>query len=143
MKKNILLLIILFLTGCSFRNEKNYISNIMNVNLDNCSIINSYDTHGGFLGDGDAFTKLSCKSFNISNNFHELPIEDNVYELLDMKQCSNNGCQNVFEKYHIPILKTGYYYFLDRKPDVESSYNFSILMYDNANKILYYYELDT
>ena len=142
MKKVILLIIILLLTGCIFNNRKTYIANIMNVNLDKCIIINDIDTHGGFLGDGDYFAKLSCKNFNITSNFKELPIENEIYKVIDIKECFNSGCMNALEKYNIPNTNEGYYYYLDRSPELESSDNFSILIYDNKES-LYYYELDT
>ena len=142
MKKIILLLIILLLTGCSFNNRKTYIENIMNVDLNKCIIIKDIDTHGGFLGDGEYFAKLLCKNFNITNNFKELPIEKEVYNVINIKECFNSGCVNVFEKYNIPNTIKGYYYYLDRSPELESSDNFSILIYDNKES-LYYYEVDT
>ena len=72
----------------------------------------------------------------------------------DMKYCDGKGCLNVYERYQIPNITKGYYYFLDRhsestnKKSAENinnraSYNFTLGIYDNVNKILYFYELDT
>ncbi len=59
-----------------------------------------------------------------------------------------------YERYDIPNINDGYYYFVDRHYDAinkyddsmlnkRSSYNFCLALYDLENKIIYYYELDT
>ena len=163
MKKNKIQLIILVICaivlniGCTLNNKKEYISNVIETNLDNCKILNDNDSHAGFLGDGDYFAKIICseKEINqIKSKWKKLPLQDEIQGVMNIKQCNNDGCKDVYEKYNIPNIKNGYYYFYDRHKDamngrnseelnMRSSYNFSIGIYDNDNKILYYYELDT
>ena len=156
MKKILYGLLIIILTGCS-NSEINNISNKLEIDNLNCQIEESIDTHGGFLGDGDYFVKLNCKDFldtEIKINWKELPLSNELQDVMNLKQCDNKDCLNVYERYHIPNITKGYYYFLDRhsestnKKSTENinnraSYNFTLGIYDSVNKILYFYELDT
>ena len=152
----VLLIIVFFISGCTNKNL-NKISNRLNTNLDNCKIESEKDTHGGFLGDGDYFAKLDCSSIDeneIKSNWKELPLSEELKEVMELIQCNNNECKNTYERYNIPNIESGYYYFYDRHTDSKdrkndeelnsrSSYNFSIGIYDVDNKIIYYYDLDT
>ena len=65
------------------------------------------------------------------------------------------GCKNVFDKYSIPDIEYGFYYFKDRTPEEtddrkddtdlnnRSSYNFTVALFDVYKSTIYYYELDT
>lgn len=122
-----------------------------------CSISSDKDTHGGFLGDGDYFAKLSCSKLNydnLSNNWKLLPLTDSLNQIMNMKQCRDGGCRDVYEKYSIPNIQNGYYYFVDRHSDSNdkyddsiinnrSSYNFTLALLDKDVNIIYYYRLDT
>lgn len=154
MKKIIMLFITIFiLAGCNI-GRKEYISKIIELNLKDCSIKYEKDTHGGFLGDGDYFARIGCPSArNFSSNWKSLPLSTAIEDVMNIKQCDNE-CKTVFEKYNIPEVKNGFYYFLDRHSDSKDkysdteinnrlSYNFSIAIYNSDNNILYYYELDT
>ena len=156
MKKLLLILIIvLLLTGCSY--NKTYISKIINVNLDDCVIEKENDTHGGFLGDGEYFAKLTCsKSLEniLNSNWKKFPLTEEIINALEIEWCDKEGCLNYFERTGIDKLINGYYYFLDRHSDSldkfdssmlneRASYNFSLGIYDLDNNNIYYYELDT
>lgn len=152
-KKIIILLILVFLfSGCA-NNEIKYISGRLNINLDSCKIIESEDSHGGFLGDGQYFAKISCTKIDI-NDWKELPLSTELQKTVGMHWCDGNGCNDIYEKYNIPKIKNGYYYFYDRhsestnpKDDTDlnnrNSYNFTVAIYDSDNKIIYFYEADT
>ena len=156
MKKLFYGLLIIILTGCS-NSEISDLSNKLEIDNLNCQIEESIDTHGGFLGDGDYFAKLNCKDYQdteITINWKELPLSTELQNVMDMKWCDEKDCLNVYERYHIPNITKGYYYFLDRhsestnKKSAENinnraSYNFTLGIYDSENKILYFYELDT
>ena len=159
-KRNALIICVIFITmpitGCVFNNEIKYIGKTLQINVDNCKIERQIDTHGGFLGDGDYFAKIVCteETSEIAFRWKKLPLSEDLQKVIDMKQCNNNGCYNVYERYNIPIIQHGYYYFIDRhsesidkhsdeKINERPSYNFSLGIYDNDNKVLYYYELDT
>ncbi len=153
MKKIISIILVLLLSGCS-KNTINKIANELDTNLDKCSIVKESDTHGGFLGDGEYFVKMNCSSIKINNNWQELPLPDEIDEVLTMKWCDNKDCKDFYHKYNIKDLKVGFYYFIDRHSESKnkndykdinnrSSYNFTIAIYNKINEELYYYEIDT
>ena len=149
------LFIILSIVFGWFNNSLAHINKILGINIDNCKIENEKNTHGGFLGDGDYFAKLVCRNINdneIKTKWKLLPVVKELQDVLEMKQCDSNSCIDVYEKYKIPKLDNGYYYFLNRKGNTtsnneetfdNSSYNFSVAIYDSDNKIIYFYEIDT
>lgn len=151
MKKILLLIIFLIpLSGCSI-NKKNDIGKTINLDMKSCNIIEQKDTHGGFLGDGDYYAKIKCNNFSLTSEWNELPLSNNIKEIMNMEQCDDKGCHNVYDKYNIPNISNGYYYFIDRynmshdDTDLNSrgSYNFSLAIYDINTNFIYYYELDT
>ena len=153
MKKIIVLLIILFLvTGCS---NNNVISNL-GLNKDNCKIIEEKDTHSGFLGDGDYFAKIKCSKIEdkILKKWNKLPISEPLKEATELEQCNSKSCENIYERYNIPDIENGYYYFKDRHSESTNkyddtdinnrpSYNFTFAILDKDTNTIYYYELDT
>ena len=156
MKKiiNILLLLVLVLliSGCS-----NNILKSIELENNSCKIIKEKDTHGGFNGDGDYFALIKCSNIDykkLSNNWHELPISDTLKKVLEIERCDDKNCKNIYDRYSIPKLKKGYYYFIDRHPEAKdiysekevdnrASYNFTIAILDPIKDNIYYYELDT
>ena len=131
----------------------NYISKDIEIANYGCEIDNNNDTHGGFLGDGEYFAKITCTNINydeLSSNWKELPLTESLNNIMEMIQCDSNGCINVYEKYSIPKIGNGYYYFIDRQNvssdnDINdrSSFNLTLALLDKDNNIIYYYELDT
>lgn len=165
-KKNIFLVIILvfcifmlvFITiSIIYNNKLNHISKILNLDVGNCELVNSVNTHDGFLGDGEYFSKLKCSSKEddeIKLKWEKLPMNEELQKAMDYKLCSDLGCSNFFERYNVQIIENGYYYFYDRHLDAKdnkndlnlnnrSSYNFSVGLFDSDSKMLYFYELDT
>lgn len=155
MKKIIISLIVmsLFISGCS-NNKIDHVSDILSTNLDNCSIEKDSDSHSGFMGDGAYFAKISCSSNIEFDEWKELPLSTEINDALEIEICDDKECKNVFDKYNIPDVENGYYYFVDRhsmasdkKSDVDlnnrSSYNYSIGIYDSDTNILYFYEFDS
>ena len=153
-----IIIILLLISGCSFLfNNKERISKNIELDLDECKIEKEKDTHGGFLGDGDYFAKLKCSSINyneLSNNWKTLPLSEQINKAIEIKQCDDNGCKNLYEKFSIPNIKNGYYYFLDRHSESKdkfddselnnrSSWNFTLAIIDKDTNIIYYYVLDT
>ena len=149
-KKILLILTILLFSGCT--NQKQYISKIMNLNLDNCRVEAYKDNHSGFLGDGQYFAKVKCSSTPEKVlDWNKMPLSKEIQKATDLAFCTGNGCHTMYELYDIPKIKDGYYYFYDRQNKTEddsdlnirSSYNFSLGIYDINNNTLYIYELDT
>ena len=150
--------ILLFVSRYMLSNNKiNNISKNIGITSSNCKIESDKDTHGGFLGDGEYFAKLTCNEVEengIKINWRELPLSEELEKAMELKQCGSGSCKSAFERYNIPTNINGYYYFFDRHNDStdkrsdrelneRSSYNFSVGIYDSDNRVLYYYELDT
>lgn len=141
----------------TFNKRNEIISKKLELNLENCKIEKDEDSHGGFLGDGEYFAKIKCSDKQddyIKKNWKELPLPEELKRVLDIITYDNKGGLNVYDRYNIPNIENGYYYFLDRHSDSidnknpeeinnRSSYNFSLGIYDSNNMILYFYELDT
>ena len=158
MKKIVILLIILFLvSGCSLLNCSNEsIISDMGIKDTTCEILEEKDTHGGFLGDGDYFARIKCSKIEdkLNKKWKELPISSELKEVTEMKQCNEKNCKDIYERYNIPNIENGYYYFEDRHSEStnkyddkdinkRSSYNFTFAILDKDTNMIYYYELDT
>lgn len=137
-------------------NKKENISKNIQINIKKCKIEKEKDTHGGFNGDGEYFAQIKCKEIdeNIEKKWKKLPLTEQLKETMNMEMCDNKNCKTTLEKYNIPEINEGYYYFLDRhtestdekdstKINERASYNFTLALYDKETKIIYYYELDT
>ena len=154
MKKIIILPLLLLVTGCSILNNNNSIIKNMGISNNTCQIVKEKDTHGGFLGDGDYFAKIKCNNLQVrdlTKSWYILPLPEELKKVTEMEQCNSKDCKNIYERYNIPNIENGYYYFIDRHPDAKdnttinerSSYNFTLAIADLDNSIIYYYELDT
>ena len=158
MKKIILILVmILLLTGCA-KNKTKSILKELEIDKD-CELETLRDTHGGFHGDGEYFSKIKCekiKSDDLSDIWVKYPLSEQLDIATNMEQCDSKNCKSIYEKYGIPTnIAKGYYYFTDRHPDNYSdrhndvnvnnraSYNYSLAILDLENSTIYYYELDT
>lgn len=164
MKKIILLIVtiicvvlLILLIDNIVNNNLNFISKNIEITNYGCEIKSEKDTHGGFLGDGDYFAKISCSKINydeLSSNWKELPITDTLNSIMEMIQCNEKACKSAYERYSIPNIVNGYYYFIDRHSEstnkyddtninTRSSFNFTLALLDKDTNIIYYYELDT
>lgn len=108
-------------------------------------VLEYWDTHGGFHGDGEIFAMIrgTCR-FSEDPYWHRLPLSDNVAAAL--KACLGEE--------QIPAADKGWYYFRDRHPEAldrgddsrlnsRASRNFTVAVYDGETDILYYYEYDS
>ena len=152
--KIIFLCTILLLSGCSTKSKL-----LKNIEIEDntCKLIKEDESHSGFLGDGDYFAILKCTRINyqkLSKYWYNLPLSDSLLEATQLEQCTDKKCQKIYDKYEIPTIKNGYYYFIDRNPDNKNkhddknlnnraSYNFTLALLDRENNTIYYYELDT
>ncbi len=140
-----------------YDNKLKRISNNIEIALESCKLENEKDSHGGFLGDGDYFARIACSNINydeLTKNWQALPLSEPLSEVINMKQCSSDSCKNVYDKFAIPNINDGYYYFYDRHSEANnryddtnlnnrSSWNFTLALLDKATNTIYYYELDT
>ena len=157
MKKIMFLPVILLITGCSILNCSNdSIISDMGIKDTTCEIVEEKDTHSGFLGDGEYFAKIKCSNIEdkLNKKWRELPISEELKEATEIKQCNSKDCKDIYERYNIPNIENGYYYFKDRHSesideddytDINNrpSYNFTFAILDKDTNTIYYYELDT
>lgn len=149
-----LLLLMVLVSGCSNNRLKN-ISESIELDVSKCRIEKDIDTHGGFLGDGEQFTKVICSNLDeVSSNWKKLPLTESISKAVELIQCFGDGCKDVYERYDMPHITNGYYFFLDRHSESinkyddtninnRSSWNFTLAILDNDTNTIYYYELDT
>lgn len=113
-------------------------------------VLYEMDTHGGFLGDGDATIVLRMNDdltevIEGDSLWHELPLPK---ELKIGVFCDEEGKRLTGE------IENGYYFFLDRHRQAEDvfdpsdlhkrgSRNYSFAVYDADENILYFYAEDT
>lgn len=152
-----IILALSLITGCSLNDKKSWILKNIEINKTLCKIEKEIDTHRGFHGDGDYFAKINCSSINydkLSSNWKKLPLSDSLKQVTQMEQCTGDDCKNIYERFFIPSIENGYYYFLDRHSASENKYddtnlnnraswNYTLAIIDKNTDIIYYYELDT
>ncbi|MFI3327147.1 MAG: hypothetical protein R3Y35_13405 [Clostridia bacterium] len=161
--KKIIFLFISMLTLSSFtacsQKDNSIITSLGIVNSE-FSILEEFDTHGGFHGDGDAFYIFEFESDisqQLSNNskWNSLPLSEEVNMLVygyedettsagPYTKDRNSG-ETVF-----PKITNGYYYFLDIQNTINEDYifgkiylNFDVAIYDSDENKLYFYEFDS
>lgn len=139
---------VLSLNGTSFPVEADnvevltYTADALDVSIQGGQVLEYRDTHGGFHGDGTTFVKIQgiC-SLPGSRFWHPLP-------------ASPNAAEAIRQSGVLPAVEVGWYYVNDRHsqcPDradgtcllSHGARNYTLAVYDPANGILYYYELDT
>lgn len=124
------------------------------------SVIEEFDTHGGFHGDGSYYLILDCSenkqdALENASGWKPLPLSENLALIM------YGGCKdgmwygyNLAKEANIPAIENGYYIFKDRHSDSRNSaddselfnrhsFNFSIAIYDLDTDIMYYFEFDT
>lgn len=83
----------------------------------------------------------------------KLPLSESINQVVQMEHCNSKDCKNMYERYSIPNIENGYYYFADRQNGVFNhddnnlndriSWNFTLAILDIDTNMIYYYELDT
>ena len=139
-----------------YSNSLKRITNNIEISPSSCRLEEEVDTHGGFLGDGDYFAKLSCSKLDNkpSKHWKELPLSEYLDKATKTLQCMGDGCKDIYERFNIPNVVNGYYYFLDRHSESDNKYddtnlnnrtswNYTVAIFDKDTNIIYYYELDT
>ena len=145
MKKAVVIIctIVIFafsLIGCG---DKDTVAYNLKLNVSSGEVAESFDTHGGFNGDGATFAKIKFSDDSalaqIENNnvWTPLPSDETVQALLygDYSGfvCDENGNSMLIDKQDKSLTN-----MLER-----ASLNFVLGVYDTDTNTLYYYELDT
>lgn len=139
--------------------EHDRASRLIQTALDrNVQLIEYYDDHGGFHGDGSTWIVFAfspeeqskfIQAIRRRTDWHQLPLAQQLQKLGRILQPDGDT--------KLPTrLSHGYYYFHDFQPewypDYEdtrrpvhdrSSYNFVVAIFDVENHMLYIYNLDT
>ena len=150
MKKFVwVLLICLLFTACDPSTDyKGMVAELTGLNITGSTIISQTDSHGGFLGDGELCVVFDCSKIADSvaqqtKSWRRCPLSENLQLV-----------RPYTEKYGIPEISNGCYYFVNRQASKDKAHddaaligsascNFSLFLYDEDTCKLYYYELDT
>lgn len=142
----VLLMVSLFLLcGCEWvgltpaeKSLKTIASEHLGLSLESTTVLEEWDNHGGFHGDGETFVKLSCVDGfeeNLNSNWKVLPLEGEAYRYF-------YEWGGVFEHPEtgekvIPEVENGYWYFKNT-----GAMNWEFALYDCDENILYFYVFD-
>ena len=155
MKKAVVIIctIVIFAFSLIGGGDKDMVAYNLKLNVSSGEVAESFDTHGGFNGDGVTFAKIKFSDDSaltqIENNnvWTPLPSDETVQALLygDYSGfvCDENGNSL------IPEIKNGYSMLIDKQDKSltnmleRASLNFVLGVYDTDTNTLYYYELDT
>lgn len=165
-------LLVAALSGCltSEDFDLNHISRMLSVNCTKARLMEKYDSHGGFLGDGTSFYVFNfdgnppLRMIKDSGKWKPFPVSENVQDILwglgnpddDNYKGPPLITKEGDEAPLFPRVENGFYFFRDRHSDAvdpyddthvfdESrfSYNFSVAIYDADTDRLYFAEFDT
>ncbi len=121
------------------KSYKEQVAERLELNLDEATVLEEWDTHGGFHGDGNAFLKLSCidgfEQSLIGKKWQAMPLQDEAYSYYYV-------WGGVFEHPEtgekvIPEIANGYWYF-----ESTGAMNWDFAAFDCEENILYFYEFD-
>lgn len=152
------------LAGCMGGMTKKQLSKTLGVDLSGGKVLQSEDTHGGFLGDDVTFITLSFADGELpaqlreGERWHELPLSENVTALLWGIETPSSlygpyiADQNGDPLF--PVVENGFWFFIDRQntgADIYDdsqvldrySFNITVAIYDSETGMLYYCEFDT
>jgi len=132
------------------------ISDTLGIDVSDAAIVQSFDDHSGFQGDGTMFAAFSFeddeleKRISAPGGWKVLPLTDELTTLVYGTR-TETAATGPFIGITMPKVEEGYYFFYDRlnESDTEDlvltrgSYNYTIAIYDSATDTLYYCEYDT
>ena len=149
------IVILVLISSFTELSHPEYVQKLSGLDISGSTIVSVEDTHGGFHGDGDLVVIFDCAEIAESvaaqmTEWKPLPMTASLQNLL-----YGGGIQTgIAEQVGIPEVTNGFYFFWDRHsesqdPTDESklndrhSWNFTVLLYDAENVLLYLFELDT
>ena len=152
----LLLSAVLALTACG-GSQKQQIGSELGLDLSQAAIVQSEDSHSGFLGDGSTRVVLSLPEGEaveaIRSNWTPFPLDQTAETLLygispgeypDGPYLTREDGTPM-----VPEIRNGFYLLLDRQETQEVpllerySFNFTLAVYDADSGYLYYCQLDT
>ena len=133
-----------------------HISESLQIDASEGTVINSYDDHSGFQGDGTSYAVLSFaddvleQRISAPGGWHKLPLTDKLQTLIYGTRTETTAT-GPFIGITMPKIETGYWFFYDRQGETaddgdvlnRNSYNYTVALYDTEHDLLYYCEYDT
>lgn len=143
---------LLCLAGCG-QSPLSEVSEALGVDVTGGILDVQKDTHGGFLGDGATYYKITFETDDCLNEIRKssewtpLPLTETLEGCL-------TGHAALWGDLPIPQITNGYYCFIDRhsestdkKDDTElhnrASYNYTLALYDADTNTMIYLKIDT
>lgn len=155
MKKGFALVLtaaLLALSACGTGDPGNEISRVLDIDLTGGKEVSSFDTHGGFHGDGTSCVVIRFEDDTVLEeigsraDWKAFPLDETVrtlvYRVSDLLHDENGDPL-------VPEIQNGYYLLIDRHGDKSqdilnrASFNFTLALYDADTDTLYYCKLDT
>ncbi|MCQ2355374.1 MAG: hypothetical protein MJ102_09845, partial [Clostridia bacterium] len=140
------------LCGCK-TGELSQVSKALGVNVSGGTLETKKDTHGGFLGDGATYYRISFEDDSCLNEIRKSSEWSSLPLTEDLQECLT-GHSTLWGDLPIPEITNGYYCFIDRhseatdrKDDTDlhsrASYNYTLALYDADTDTMYYLRIDT
>ena len=157
----LLLCLLCLMQGCGDRETKKEISDALGMDVSGGEIMDVWDTHGGFHGDGFSVVTLQdpegqiCTGILSAEGWRKLPLSENVTTLLyGMTGEGLHEGRTSGSALPIPETENGLWFFLDRHSHCTDPYddgalftrasiNCTVAVYDMDTGTLYYMEYDT
>ncbi|MBQ8952513.1 MAG: hypothetical protein IJ048_00220 [Clostridia bacterium] len=138
---------------------RNSISEWLEMDCRNAELLEAYDSHGGFHGDGESFYVLKFNDDSLLNmignskRWRPLPLTDTLAGLADGLGYSIEEAKAGRDMLFPPVAR-GWYFFMDRQAEGEArfsdaavmsrwSYNVILAVYDEETSTLYFAKWDT
>jgi len=157
-------LIFLMYTMRNPQSTQDIVSDRIGIDVSASTVISVVDTYGGFHGDGMICLGLQFNDDSLIDQidrnamWNRLPLDGVLASIVYSSTDENIGFEPLIcdEEGNslIPQIQKGYYCFIDRHSESKdtddyskilnrSSYNFTLAVYDEDSRILYFSQLDT
>lgn len=135
---------------------QNHISESLGIDVSEGVVLNSFDDHSGFQGEGTSYVVLVFadeklkQEISASGGWKKLPLSASLETLIYGTKTENKAA-GPFIGITFPKVEEGYWYFYDQQGQTQddsavlnrNSYNYTFSLYDVRNDCLYYCEYDT
>lgn len=144
----------MFLSLCGCKSDVlSDVSGAVGVDVTSGKLDVKKDTHGGFLGDGATYYKITFETdaclneIRNSSEWTPLPLTENLQDCL-------TGHSTLWGELPVPEITNGYYCFIDRHSEAtdkkddtalhhRASYNYTLALYDADTNTMFYLKIDT
>lgn len=153
----------LALGDCGFQGPQKTVAKELGLDVSGVNEISSFDSHGGFHGDGATCIALGFSDRKVleqiesSAKWKKFPLDETVralvYGISDDTGSVGPFLTDSDGKALVPDIRDGYYLLIDRMADPElatgadilhrGSFNFTLGIYDTDTDTLYFCKLDT